>query len=65
MIHYATCRRPDEREHRLPLSTGEVVITTVCRSCGASHERIADRDDVEPEPPRKRWPFPPEKESAS
>jgi hypothetical protein len=61
--HRATCRRPDEREHRRSLSSGEVSITTVCRSCGMSHTRIADGgddiDDDQPEsrPARRGWPF--------
>jgi hypothetical protein len=54
MIHYITCRRPDEAVHRPPLSTGEVVVTTFCRSCGASAEHIADRDDVDDDQPEPR-----------
>jgi hypothetical protein len=69
VIHYASCTKPDEREHRLPLSTGEVVITEFCRFCGASAEHVADRaDDVVDQPEqqqrRRGWPFPPNEESA-
>ena len=61
MDHYPSCSHPDEREHRLSLSTGEVAVTTHCRTCGISRTRIADRDDDEPEhQPRRGWPFPPE-----
>jgi hypothetical protein len=59
VIHYPSCRKSDEREHRLSLATGEVSITTHCRTCGISHTRVVDRADLddEPEPPRRGWPF--------
>jgi hypothetical protein len=66
VIHFATCRRVNEITRRVPISTGEVVVTTSCRSCRMAHEHVADRGDLdvndqpEPRPTRRGWPWPPD-----
>lgn len=57
MIHRPSCIAPHVRVETMTLSTGELSVSTYCRSCGASHVAIhgRDDDDEQPEPRHVGW----------